>query len=320
MNQNRKVEIFSDDANHVKKFVFDYGDAVVESVLYKYPTYKERTVICCSVMSGCPIGCRFCGTGDFFVRNLTAEEIVDQVNTCVASAQYSECILSDEIQKFQIMFMSMGEPMLNQKELIKAIEILNRLYPQAALLISTSGPMVDYTPIIDIATKIDKVGLQFSIHESTDEARNKLIPFAKKLNLAQISAMGETFYYATRRKPFFNYCAGENNSSATDADNLMSTFDPRIWNATVSVICERDSSGMSATNDYQKELANNFSSLLIERFFDVRVFDPAGQDTIGGGCGQLWFVQDWVKNNPDKARMSCGAKLPKVHIPIKEAQ
>ena len=41
MNQNRKVEIFSDDANHVKKFVFDYGDAVVESVLYKYPTYKE---------------------------------------------------------------------------------------------------------------------------------------------------------------------------------------------------------------------------------------------------------------------------------------
>jgi len=78
-------------------------------------------------------------------------------------------------------------------------------------------------------------------------------------------------------------------------------FNPEWWNATVSVICEQNN-GLPATNDYQKKLATNFSELLVKLGFNVRVFDPAGQDTIGGGCGQLWFVQDWMKNNPEKAR------------------
>ena len=54
---------------------------------------------------------------------------------------------------------------------------------------------------------------------------------------------------------------------------------------------------------------------MLECGFDVRVFDPAGQDDIGGGCGQLWFVQDWMKKNPDKARPSIGYDLPVVHCP-----
>jgi adenine C2-methylase RlmN of 23S rRNA A2503 and tRNA A37 len=74
---NEIKEINSTD-NNVKKFVFTKDNAVAESVLYKYPTYDERTVICCSTMSGCPVGCRFCGAGDNFVRSLTAEEIVSQ--------------------------------------------------------------------------------------------------------------------------------------------------------------------------------------------------------------------------------------------------
>ena len=67
----------SSDTN-VRKYVFtnegEHG-AVAEAVLYKYPTYDERTVVCFSVMSGCPMGCRFCGTGEFFIRTLTADEI-----------------------------------------------------------------------------------------------------------------------------------------------------------------------------------------------------------------------------------------------------
>lgn len=70
--------IDSTDAN-VSKYVFDFGNAVAEAVLYKYPTYEERTVICCSTQSGCPVGCRFCGAGDAFVRSLTGDEIVAQV-------------------------------------------------------------------------------------------------------------------------------------------------------------------------------------------------------------------------------------------------
>ena len=59
-----KIERIDDSAQNVAKFVFTNESAVVESVLYKYPTYEERTVICCSTQSGCPVGCRFCGAGD----------------------------------------------------------------------------------------------------------------------------------------------------------------------------------------------------------------------------------------------------------------
>jgi hypothetical protein len=53
----------------------------------------------------------------------------------------------------------------------------------------------------------------------------------------------------------------------------------------------------------------------LARGYDTRVFDPAGQDTIGGGCGQLWFVQDWMKENPDKAKPSVGFGKEQVHVP-----
>ncbi len=54
---------------------------------------------------------------------------------------------------------------------------------------------------------------------------------------------------------------------------------------------------------------------LIERNFSVRIFDPAGQDDIGGGCGQLWFVQQWMKKNPDAAKKSIGIGNPIIHTP-----
>jgi hypothetical protein len=54
-------------------------------------------------------------------------------------------------------------------------------------------------------------------------------------------------------------------------------------------------------------------SLLSDRGYSTRRFDPAGQDTIGGGCGQLHYVQQWAKENPDKARPSVGRGLPIIH-------
>lgn len=310
-----EIKRIDDEAENVAKFVFTKSDAVVESVLYRYPTYEERTVICCSTQSGCPVGCRFCGTGDYFVRNLTTEEIVSQVDHCIEQTR----IDSDFIMKLQIMFMSMGEPLLNLKALIPAIEILNEKYPQAALLISTSGPDIGddgWNRLIDLSMRIPKVGLQFSVHESTDDSRNKLIPFKKKLDLAGIAREGTTWSYNTRRPAFFNYCAHENNSTDADADRLRDLFDPKYFNATVSVICERNE-GLPATNDFQRQLAIDFSEKLVIRGFDVRVFDPAGQDTIGGGCGQLWFVQQWMQNNPDKAKPSVGFGKETVHVPVR---
>lgn len=305
------IRRIDDEAQNVAKFVYTKDkSAVVESVLYKYPTYQERTVICCSTQSGCPVGCRFCGAGDYFVRNLTADEIVSQVDYSIEQTG----TVALEMERLQIMFMSMGEPMLNLKALLPALRVLHSKYPNAKLLISTSGPDVDYMPLHRLSAEIDTIGLQFSVHESTDEARDKLVPFKKKLTLDGMRMEGNAFHDLTGRKAFFNYCAHDENSSIEDAERLRALYNPRDFCATVSVICERND-GLPATNDHQRELAVDFAAKLVAFGYDTRVFDPAGQDTIGGGCGQLWFVQDWMHENPDIAKPSIGHGLPEVHVP-----
>ncbi len=301
--------IQSSDEN-VRKYVFTRDDAVAESVLYKYPTYKDRTVICCSTQSGCPVGCRFCGAGDSFVRSLTVEEIVDQPRRLIDDTGVDP----DDMGRLQIMFMSMGEPLLNQFALVEAIRELHRRYPKATLLVSTSGPRVDYRLIREVSVEVPTVGLQFSVHESTDKARDLLIPFKRKLLLEEIAAEGETWHAATGRRPFFNYCAHDNNTSADDVSRLQALFNPRIWEATISVVCERDES-IAAANARQRELASNFMTRMVGAGYSTRMFDPAGQDDIGGGCGQLWYVQQWMQQHPEHARPTVGRSLPIVHAP-----
>lgn len=309
----KETQVIQSSDENVKKIVFTKDDAVAEAVLYKYPTYEERTVICCSTQSGCPIGCRFCGAGDSFVRSLTGDEIIYQVDFALKETGVDP----SSIKKLQVMFMSMGEPMLNMKNLEYALRVLWVKYPHSRLLISTSGPAVNYTPFMELAKEIDTIGLQFSVHESTDEKRNELIPFKDKLNLVQISDVGERFFIETGRKPFFNYCSHDKNTSDEDVERLLNLFDPIIWEATISVICERDEH-IAAANKRQEMLAANFTSKLLEAGYNTRMFNPAGQDDIGGGCGQLHYVQDWFKNNPDKARPSIGRGMPVVHMPIEE--
>lgn len=310
MSQWTDIKRIDSKESSVCKFVYTKDNAVAESVLYKYPDYATRTVICCSTQSGCPVGCRFCGAGDAFVRSLTAEEIIEQVDYSIAQTNTDPNIMG----RLQIMFMSMGEPLLNFKNLEVAIRELYKKYPKAALLISTIGPDVDYYPLRRLSIDVPTVGLQFSIHKSTDEERNKLIPFKAKLSLDGIADEGLTWKMATGRKPFFNYCAADDNTSEEDVARLWNKFDPNIWECTISVICERNE-GLPAKNDHQVNLAAKFSSKMVEAGYSVRVFDPAGQDDVGGGCGQLWFVQQWMKDNPELARPSIGNGLPVLHTP-----
>ncbi len=310
MKQWDEVQRVVSSDDNVLKYVFKKKDAVAESVLYKYPTYEKRTVICCSTQSGCPVGCRFCGAGDSFVRSLDPMEIASQPEHLFEDMN----IDAHNIERLQIMFMSMGEPMLNYKSLAVAIRYLHIKYPQAALLVSTSGPRVNYEPMRRLSAEIPTIGLQFSVHESTDMARDLLIPYAHKLTLREIATEGAKWFLATGRQPFFNYCANVNNATEEDADRIAHLFSPHVWQATISVVCERDES-IAAANERQRELASKFRAMLGKRGFETRMFDPAGQDDIGGGCGQLWFVQDWMKNNSDLARPSVGRQLPVVHAP-----
>ena len=306
-----KTRVIDSSDKNVQKFVFEKDNAVAEAVLYKYPTFEQRTVICCSTQSGCPVGCRFCGAGDYFVRSFTADEIVHQPKHLIESTGVDP----DKIEKLQIMFMSMGEPMLNYSELEKALTRLYEMYPNARLLISTSAPRVfdKFKDLAYLSVKIPTIGLQFSVHESTDEARCKLIP-TKTMSLYEISVAGEFWNSVCGRKPFFNYCVHPDNNKQEDVDRLYALFNPAVWESTISVICERGEH-IAAANERQRELASDFMSLMLQKGYSTRMFDPAGQDDIGGGCGQLWYVQDWMKQHPDMAKPSKGFGLPILHTP-----
>ena len=288
-------KVFEGNQGNVWKYVFTKEDMVAEAVLYQYENYYKRTVICCSVMSGCPVGCKFCGTGSKFIRNLKAEEIVEQINIVLKDKNLIYDI-NEKCEKLQFMFMSMGEPMLNWEEVEKAIIQLNKNFSNAQLLLSTIGCDNDetFSKIINLSKKIDKVGLQFSIHKSNDIERNILIPFRKKMNLQKIRDAGIIWWKETGRNPFLNYCVDGTNNNDKNFEELTNLFSPIIFNFTFSVVCSSDEN-MKDAAFRNLDVIRNFQNKFLEKGYNVRMFDPAGQDDIGGGCGQLWYVQNWLK-------------------------
>lgn len=301
---NSIEELQSSDTD-VKKYIFKKDDAIAEAVLYKYGTYEERTVMCISTQTGCEMGCTFCGTGKFFGRDLTAAEIQSQVNHMMIA--HPEIVTSKNIQ---IMVMSMGEPLMNMLHLERAFQYFDKHYPIAKLLVSTSAPrtITGWYHMMEMARINENIGLQFSVHASTDTERDKIMPMKAKLNLEQIALKGLEFYRVTGRKPYFNYCVTKDNANFTDIDNLRMLFDPRVWEATLSVVCASDET-MKDAHDKYLHTVNRFSQELVNVGFNTRVFDPAGQDDIGGGCGQLFAVQKWAKENPHVMTKSAGAKI-----------
>ena len=290
------VKRFDSSNSDVFKYVFEFKNAVAEAVLYKYGSFKERTVLCVSVQSGCPVGCTFCGTGKKFIRNLTYNEIIHQVEYCLEDMEIS-CKM-DDCNKFQIMFMSMGEPMLNYEQTASAIAILNKKFPNAELLISTMGPKrpVEFNYLLNLSGFIDKIGLQFSIHEAFDGKRNILIPYKNKLTLREIRDYGVEWNKATGREVYLNYCIGEDNQSIVEMNRLMDLFPPNVFCFTFSVICSANET-MKDAGYRNLDKINKIYELFLDNGYNVRVFDPAGQDDIGGGCGQLWYVQDWMNKH-----------------------
>jgi len=286
-------KVFESSEGNVSKYVFTTEKFVLESVLYKYESFAKRTVICCSIQSGCPVGCIFCGTGNKFIQNVDSDTIVKQIELVLKDKNIEN--VNSMCEKFQIMFMSMGEPMLNWKELKIALYKLNVLYPNAQLLISTIGVNNDevFNDLIKISSEIDKIGLQFSIHKSNDVERNKLIPYKNKYSLREIRDRGMFWNKMTGRPVYLNYCLTDENSKSEDIENLKNLFSPIIFNFTFSVICEKDSD-LKSSSEKQLPKIRIFEKEFLKDGYNTRIFDPAGQDDIGGGCGQLWYVQNFL--------------------------
>lgn len=290
------MQVLESKEGNVWKYIFERKDAIAEAVLYKHESFEKRAVICCSVMSGCPVGCSFCGTGKEFIRNLTDDEIVEQIRKVLRDKNIED--INSRSEKFQIMFMSMGEPMLNWGNVKNAILRLNEFYPNADLLISTVGIANDVTfnSIINLSKRIDKIGLQFSIHRGFDRERNQLIPFKQKMNLRRIRDAGIVWNRLTSRKVYCNYVVTDKNQGIREINKLKDLFSPTVFNFTFSVLCQADKDKQNQKRETVNEI-KNIHDCFISEGYNSRIFNPAGQDDIGGGCGQLWYVQQWLKNN-----------------------
>jgi len=285
------MKVFESDNGIVTKYVFQGGDgSIKEAVLYMY---GDRVVVCCSTQCGCKVGCKFCGTGNMFVRDLKSFEIYGQVFEILKHKGLMDIDKKDV--RFQVMFMSMGEPMHNWGNVSRAIMFLNKSFPSAELLISTVGIRDAQTQgrIIALSKEINKIGLQFSIHKSTNNERKKLIPHHDVMGLLELRDFGTKWSLETGRPVFLNYCIDGTNSRLEDYCMLNATFTPVIFNFTFSVICSKDETMKEAGYKNLDEIIK-FEQYFLEDGYNTRIFNPEGQDDIGGGCGQLWYFQKSV--------------------------
>jgi 23S rRNA (adenine2503-C2)-methyltransferase len=280
------TKTLNDPSGIVKKLIFeDNQGAIAESVVYNY---KDRGVVCFSVQSGCPVGCAFCGTGKRFIRNLASTEIIEQMFAGIDHLK--------DCNNIQLMSMSMGEPMLNYTQLMNAWNYIDTIY-DTSLYISTVGlrnPII-LGKLLDDGACHKKLGLQFSLHHWDDRKRRKLLG-----SYPDLMSVSETTHYArlwsiwTGKPTYFNYiCTGK--ETREDAYKVSRIVEGN--HLTCSVLC--NTNGLIAGDP---KPAINFSSMILDinPSIDISVFDPAGQDTIGGGCGQLLYVQEKLNHGIQK--------------------
>ena len=154
-----------------------HDGALIESVLIPD---GDRTTLCISTQVGCPLACSFCATGALgFTRNLSVAEIVDQV--CRMREQ-----LAPEQRLTNVVYMGMGEPLLNLPAVIESAKVL--LHPKGFALgprkvtVSTAGVV----PKIATLLASVPVNLAVSLHAATDAVRDVLVPINKRFPLATL--------------------------------------------------------------------------------------------------------------------------------------
>jgi 23S rRNA (adenine2503-C2)-methyltransferase len=179
--------------------------------------YEDRLSCCVSTQVGCKVGCLFCATGKSgFTRNLTAGEIVDQVLTI----QQAFAADGSPQRVSHVVFMGMGEPLLNYHATLKAIRLLNDEVGIAMRHITVST--VGIVPrILDLAKENLQMTLAISLHAPTDELRKKIIPHVERWGVAEITGACRKYVSMTGRRVTFEYCMIEGlNDGLPEATSL----------------------------------------------------------------------------------------------------
>lgn len=204
-----------------EKWLYMAGETPIETALIREIRGKRRTV-CISCMCGCPVNCVFCATGQGgFTRNLDAAEIVEQVYRADA-----RCREVDGEGVSNIVYMGMGEPLLNYDAVIRSAEIISRAggmnLGHRHTTISTMGII---PRIRQLADEHPAYRLALSLHAPTQELREQLIPLAKKYPLPELMDALEYFMERTSRKIMLEYCLIRDvNDRLQDAKTLCNLF------------------------------------------------------------------------------------------------
>ena len=271
-----KIQKSSDGT--IKNAVKLFDDYSVESVLI--PT-DDRTTACVSSQVGCSLDCKFCATSKMKrMRNLNPDEIYDQVVTINnQSLKYFERSLSN------IVFMGMGEPLMNYNNLIKSIEKISSdkglNISQKRIVVSTSGiPKM----IKKLADENLKVNLALSLHSAIEETRNKIMPFSKKFSLIEIKESLLYWYSKTKRRITFEYIVWKDINDGVDDINALVNFCKSIPSK-VNLI-EYNPIGDEFFRSASQNSINLYKDLLEKNKITVTVRRSRGKD-IDAACGQL---------------------------------
>ncbi len=271
-----KIQKSSDGT--IKNAVKLFDDYTVESVLI--PT-DDRTTACVSSQVGCSLDCKFCATSKLKrMRNLNPDEIYDQVVTINnQSLKYFKRPLSN------IVFMGMGEPLMNYNNLIESIEKISSdkglNMSQKRIVVSTSGiPKM----IKKLADENLKVNLALSLHSAVEETRNQIMPFSTKFSLEDIKESLLYWYSKTKRRITFEYIVWKGINDSIDDINALVSYCKSIPSKVnlIEYNTIGDKNFISATDN----IINLYKDLLEKNKITVTVRRSRGKD-IDAACGQL---------------------------------
>jgi 23S rRNA (adenine2503-C2)-methyltransferase len=262
----------------IKNAVRLHDGLVVESVLI--PT-KERTTACVSSQVGCSLDCKFCATARLKkMRNLNPDEIYDQV---VVINNESELYFNRPLSN--IVFMGMGEPLMNYNNVLKAIEKITSpeglgMSPKR-ITVSTSGvPKM----IRKLADEEVKFKLAVSLHSAIEEVRTSIMPFNATFNLKELRDSLIYWYSKTKSRITYEYVVWEGINDKDKDIKALITF-CRFAPSKVNLIEYNpidDSYFKQASND----AINKYVEALEQNGITVTVRRSRGKD-IDAACGQL---------------------------------
>ena len=267
-----------------RKWLFELEDGKeIETV---YIPDKNRGTICVSSQVGCSLSCSFCHTGTMkFSRNLSTSEILGQV-------MYVKNFLKDWSSKSNkkkitnIVFMGMGEPLLNYDNVIKSINVITDekglAFSKRKVTLSTSGVV---PKILDFKEDSD-VNLAVSFHAAFDEVRNILVPINKKWPIESLLEALKNYSKKRKHKRItFEYVMLEDiNDSIKDARELVKLIKP--FKAKINLIPFNPwpGSNYKASSPNKIKIFKNF--ILEEGKLVATVRSPRGDDVLAA-CGQL---------------------------------